>query len=434
MVGSYCVHRVELDTEPDETLAHAWAQKEDHKYVARVNIKNPKDPKRKWLYFYSKERYQAYLNREAKPGDKIILPSGKTGVVGRDVQSPSTMNRGQKQVTKNGPTPRDTATRTTTTATKPKSVDKGRSLLSRLFGIGDAITNSKNPKTESTGASAISRIFGKLAEYRKRRQESEESEKSGGDSLSGLAAAAKAKAEATKKAQADQRAAAEADLAAKRAARAAKETNKAPTASKTDEEEKKSKGSGGGGGGSGGGSGKGSGGGGSGKGSGGSGKGSGDSDNATSFGSVSKLPKLKGDHDPDRDMQAVGASDYDSTNCVAYDLRRRGFEVTPSLKANAGDIKALASLYKGAKVAKETNYNRLIAKLSKLKRGCRGMMQFGGRMVMWSVEKQGVVFRDCTNGKLLNQNRMYEKGPFQMIRTDNCEPNTNILRSVRARS
>lgn len=442
MVGSYCVHRVELDTEPDMILEHAGAPRDNHKYIARVNVKDPSNPKRKWRYFYSQGAYQAYLHREAKYGDKVQLANGRVGTVGVDVAAPAASKGGKVRVVR---------------PTRPSKVEEGQQAARRLLGV-----TAPDRATIATGNTSANRIFDEHRAFQERKLAGKPlgapfvtkalprkvegslpgtsrtlgEVKTTGTAQPGntLSSDIRAKIEANKQAGAQKRKEAEENATKKKKPAASSQKATLTTASKDDKSKSKGSGGGrGGGGGSGKGSGKGSG---SGRGGGStrSKKESGDSDNATSFGSVSKLPKLKGDHDPDRDMRAVGASDHDSTNCVAYDLRRRGFEVTPSLKANAGDIKALASSYKGARVAKETNYNRLIAKLSKLNRGCRGMMQFGGRMVMWSVEKQGVVFRDCTNGKLLNQNRMHEKGPFQLIRTDNCEPNTNILRSVRARS
>lgn len=413
MVGSYCIHRVELDIETDDALEHAGGARKKHKYIARVENKHPKSPKDKWRYFYSQEDYQAYLNREAKPGDRVQLANGKMGIVGRDIAAPATRNRYRPPEQRETQPTRQTNTTATNTPTKH---DKGVGILSRLFGGKSDINAGANPKTEATGSNVIANIFSKLAEHRAKKEEEQRSDPLS-NAINNFANAVRAKAEANKKAEEAKRSAAK--------PKATPVSSDKHAVQPSDDKDKK-KGSGGGGGG--GGSGKG--------GGGGSGKGSGASskpDNASSLGSVDKLPKLKGDHSADSDMYACGSSKYDGSNCVAYELRRRGYDVTPS-DTNAGDIKSIASMFEGARVAEEKNFSRLVAKLSRLKRGARGIMQFGNRTIVWSIEKQGLVFRDCTNGKIISDSKLQSKAPFKMIRTDNCKPKSNSLASVKARS
>lgn len=424
MVGSYCIHRVELDIETDDTLEHAGGARKKHKYIARVENKHPKSPKDKWRYFYSQEDYQAYLNREAKPGDRVQLPSGKMGIVGRDIAAPATRNRYRPQEDRDMPRAK-TPDHTKTTA-RPTKVEKGAGLISRLFGDPD-VNSDPSANTRSKGSSVVTDILQKLAEHRARMNGGNPPKSDGGDSSAGsFLEAAKAKAAEQKKAVEEKRQAAAEENAKKKAARDAKaKASSATSTTKSTDDKKGAKGSG--------------------RSSGGSGKGAGKSasksggssakqkaEDATSLKDVSKLPKVKGDHTPDSDMREAGSSDHDSSNCMAYELRRRGYEVSPS-DANAGDIKSLASMFEGARVAEENNYGRLVAKLSRLPSGSRGIMQFGNRSVVWSVEKQGLVFRDCTNGKLLSDSFMQSKAPFKMIRTDNCKPKSNALRAVRTR-
>lgn len=55
------------------SLSHADDEREDHKYIARVETGNPKN---KWRYFYTREAYQAYLKSKQNGGKKnaVIKP------------------------------------------------------------------------------------------------------------------------------------------------------------------------------------------------------------------------------------------------------------------------------------------------------------------------------------------------------------------------
>jgi hypothetical protein len=69
-----------------------WGEKEDHKYVARIEIN---DPKQKYRYFYSNEAYQAYLNGLQKVAAQ---PPPKVPV--NNVSSQNGFNKFISQVTK----------------------------------------------------------------------------------------------------------------------------------------------------------------------------------------------------------------------------------------------------------------------------------------------------------------------------------------------
>lgn len=428
MVGSYCIHRVELDTEPDK-LEHAGAPRDNHKYIARVNVKDPSNPKRKWRYFYSQGAYQAYLHKEAKYGDKVQLANGRVGTVGVDVAAPSASKGGKVR---------------TVRPTRPSKVERGQQTARRLLGI-----TAPDRAAIGTGNTSVDRIFDRLRAFQERkltgkplgapfvmkaqprkvegplpgtpRALGEAKSPESARPARKLSSDIQAKIEANKQAEANKRKEAEENAKKKKPAAS---TKKVTSSSISKDDKSKSKGSGRGSGGSR-------------KGSGGKGSGRGSSNakqtNASSYGNVSSLPKVTGDHTPDRDMAAVSGGQHDSSNCIAYDLRRRGYDVTAA-DTNAGDIRAVSALYSGARVAEETSFARLTAKLSKLKVGARGMMQYGGRLVIWAMEKGGITFRDCTNGKEINQVQLAKQKSFKLIRTDNCPPNARALGSVKARN
>lgn len=103
------------------SLSHADDQREDHKYVARVETKNPKN---KWRYFYSLADYKAYLKSKEAKKDKVV----STQLLSNSKKSSASTKKEE--------------TKSTTTRLKRK-VDTGKDILNKLV---DAIAKNQNGK------------------------------------------------------------------------------------------------------------------------------------------------------------------------------------------------------------------------------------------------------------------------------------------------
>ena len=103
-------------------LFHADDEREDHKYVARVKTKNPKN---KWRYFYTMEAYKAYLNSKEAKKDKIVSTQFAKDVKKSSVKSSTKDNKKSSSKLKD-------------------KIDKGKNILGGLISI---ITKNQNGKT-----------------------------------------------------------------------------------------------------------------------------------------------------------------------------------------------------------------------------------------------------------------------------------------------
>ena len=179
--------------------------------------------------------------------------------------------------------------------------------------------------------------------------------------------------------------------------------------------------------------------------------------------SFSELKKIDKEQSND-DHQKTINPDFDRTiydramNCTfcssAYDLRKRGYDVeaNPISMCEAYTIDDIRSWYKNAKVVSqqdvvlETDPNkaasdakRLEVSLKKNGEGSRGHLILywpdgGGHDVIWEVENNEVVIRDCQSGEVNNTMSILEPAiDYEYIRTDNLEPTEEILRTVRNR-
>lgn len=153
---------------------------------------------------------------------------------------------------------------------------------------------------------------------------------------------------------------------------------------------------------------------------------------------------------PKYDAQNYGYS-MNCTFCTAvYDLRKRGYDVEAnSISLYEGyTIDDVASWYDGAKVS-DTRYivrdKKKAAEdfekelLDKYEDGARGHLAVhwtygGGHDVVWEIENGKVVIHDA---QIDNTVEVYDyfayTNSYEYVRVDNCEPNGNVLRTVRNR-
>lgn len=154
---------------------------------------------------------------------------------------------------------------------------------------------------------------------------------------------------------------------------------------------------------------------------------------------------------------------YDNRmNCsfctAAYDLRKRGYDVeaNPISQVEAYTVHDVASWYDGAKVVSQstvesffrqralenpkealTEKEMLMTALKSNGEGARGHLALywitgGGHDVIWEIENGEVIIRDCQTGEISRTLSQLDcASGYDYVRTDNVEPNENVLRTVR---
>lgn len=182
-----------------------------------------------------------------------------------------------------------------------------------------------------------------------------------------------------------------------------------------------------------------------------------------SFDAMKKIDKKRSN---DEDQEAINP-DYDpknldySYNCsfctAAYDLRKRGYDVEamPISTLESPVIDDILSWYKGAEAVSEDRVNSKLSQreryntgsrakalnesLAKHGNGARGHLCMywsmgGGHDIVWSVENDKVVYRDCQTNQILDMSEtMRFVDNYSYVRVDNCEPTEEVLRTVRNR-
>lgn len=187
--------------------------------------------------------------------------------------------------------------------------------------------------------------------------------------------------------------------------------------------------------------------------------------------SFSELKKKNKEYTKDEDMAEVNPNydpydPYYSMNCpwctAAYDLRQRGYDVEAGPN-NAGEFSEdILDWYDGAELltlddmlseetslkkedytTRITEENRDIVtelveqRLIECGEGARGHFMVtwesgGGHDVVWEIENNTVVLRDTqTNNKHTVEEFIDRSQYVEIIRTDNVEPNDEILKAVR---
>lgn len=367
-------------------------ERENHKYIARIWHKSS------WRYFYDASALAAFQRKKEKRGETVDVQYA-------DGQGGFRAARSQNKDLDRHLTSAHHKARQAVTAGK-NAADQVLTQLG-LKGI------SKDPSTlrEQRDADTAAR----LAKYKKR-----------------IAAVEKAKAEKA------------AELEARRAARAAEKKSKPVL---PEEEEKSKKGSSGGSGGGGKGSG--------GKGSGGKGSGA-SAKNPNAVGALANLPLKDRTYTADEDMRAVNPNrgkgkeyEQNDVNCaLAYDMRRRGFDVRAKGSDEPGGPEKFSEWYKDCKFTEieqddkaKGDYgthavSKLLSDLGQQPNGSYGMVYIswadgGGRAVTWAIEDNKLVFRDCQSGKTLDLKSMAGDISFlQYARTDNLKLTDKAIEAV----
>lgn len=146
---------------------------------------------------------------------------------------------------------------------------------------------------------------------------------------------------------------------------------------------------------------------------------------------------------------------YDNNmNCsfctAAYDLRKRGYDVeaNPISTQEAYTYDDICSWYKGASYVEERQVTTQSAQteavileetLKSYGDGARGHLCVywtagGGHDVAWEVENGEVVIRDCQTNEVVEAiDYLSMSSSYTHLRTDNLEPNEEVLRTVRNR-
>lgn len=369
-------------------------ERKDHKYVARVPLKNSSDKKKKWRYFYTQAEYRAYLKglKEHKKDDDKTKSTPKPNKTLLDM----ILNKSKKALDKASSTIEKTADKgkkalDKATSAIEKNVDKVEKKVKKTFtNLSKKIEKGKtevNKYLAVNGNKKTSEVGVQLPKINKAKQFISNVLNEG----IGVAVTVKA-----------------AEIMA--------EIGK-PKAKKHDE----------------------------------------------------KLPELELKDDDekkqtdDEDMALVnpnyknGKDWTTANNCAyctaAYDLRQRGYdveaaEITPY---QANNIYEIAGWYENADVrdfsdvvgkdsATVTEVTKALEKeMSQYGDGARGHLCIywaagGGHDVIWEVEGDDVVIRDCqTNEKLDVNDYMQYAGDFMYFRSDNLEPSEEIYKTVKNR-
>lgn len=176
------------------------------------------------------------------------------------------------------------------------------------------------------------------------------------------------------------------------------------------------------------------------------------------------LPLKKTETSKEEDLSTVNPGwenpdEYSQHNCpgcsVAYDLRRRGYDVIAKEFSNGLSEEEVASFYDGAVIKDVTadkspfdysnlpewetrNYalaDSVIDALDSEPEGSRGMAYMywygGGHIVSYEVENGRAILYDAQSGeKVKPTNYVVDAAAFRYFRTDNLEPNYEQVKKV----
>lgn len=169
-----------------------------------------------------------------------------------------------------------------------------------------------------------------------------------------------------------------------------------------------------------------------------------------------EIPKKNYESTPDEDMNAVNKNfstkDYDDTyetNCayasLAYDMRRRGYEVTADNEMSTDTLSSIAEFYEGDRKpkiepSKNSNNSEAIKEnmLKEYPEGSYGYFNVywkggGGHSFTWSVENGDVIIRDCQTNEKMPINECYYFDYTDMVahmRTDDLKLSKRALLKV----
>lgn len=153
-----------------------------------------------------------------------------------------------------------------------------------------------------------------------------------------------------------------------------------------------------------------------------------------------------------------GGSAYYSNNCyscaIAYDMRRRGFDVEAIPDADGLDVVSIVDCYKSGASLTRTNSQPLPTGYTKsamykdmksMGDGAHGIFmvtwkQGGGHAMSWEVKNNKVIIRDCQTNRVYSEqfvNRILKysrvdtsAGGVYWLRTDNLELDESVLKYV----
>lgn len=159
------------------------------------------------------------------------------------------------------------------------------------------------------------------------------------------------------------------------------------------------------------------------------------------------LPKKQSEMSPEEDMAAVNpyyesGLDMYTNNCIfcttAYDMRRRGYDVSAIPKQSHYTIENAAEWYEPpAKVKEYEGTSDLEKKLLKEGEGASGNLalywaQGGGHSVYWEVKNGEVVIRDAQTNKVQKvedfEGYLGDYGHY--IRTDNLDLDHTVMETI----
>lgn len=118
------------------SLSHADDQREDHKYIARVETKNPKN---KWRYFYTMADYNAYLKSPEAKKDKVVSTQ-----LASNTKTLKTAN--VKNNTKNS----STSAKSSVGSSIQNKAEKGKNAISNLINSITSKSKDSNAVSKAT--------------------------------------------------------------------------------------------------------------------------------------------------------------------------------------------------------------------------------------------------------------------------------------------
>lgn len=170
---------------------------------------------------------------------------------------------------------------------------------------------------------------------------------------------------------------------------------------------------------------------------------------ADDYDAKTKMPLKNKPSSIEEDATAINPQ-YESTkasssnNCelctMAYDMRRRGFDVIARQNAPINLLYDIGSqdmkmIYKGAKEKHVSSEKQLQTELKKQPDGARGacFMSWGngsGHVIAYEMVNGSPKFVDAQDGKIHNSLNNYSDRPSNLsyIRLDNIKPNYNLIR------